>query len=264
MNAFIVSFLFFLGAVVGSFLNVCIDRMPAGLSVWHPPSKCGACGHAIRWYDNLPVLSWILLRGRCRDCGASFSVRHVLIEALCGLLLIAVWFVEGGINTIGSGLWPFASFVAKAFFTLVLVAVTLIDLEHTIIPDRITYPAMAVALSARFMEPGLTHALVDAAGGALVGAGSLWLIGLLYQKATGREGMGLGDVKLMVSLGIFLGIKGAFLVLLLSSLAGSIISGVLIALHRLTGKTAIPYGPFLAAGAWFIMFFGQYVSGKLF
>ena len=242
----ILLYLFVFGAIVGSFLNVCILRIPAGESVVAPRSRCGSCERTIAWYDNLPLLSWLVLRGRCRHCGASISFRYFVVELLTGLAAVAVFY------RVGLGF----EWVVVFAFTASLIVITFIDLDHRIIPDVISLPGIVAGfvLSARH-DPWLP-AMVNSLIGILFGGGILFAVAWGYEKATGREGMGGGDVKLLAMIGAFLGWQSIPFTLLVSSLSGSIIG---ISLMWWTGsdtKYAIPFGPFLAIGALFYVFCG--------
>jgi leader peptidase (prepilin peptidase)/N-methyltransferase len=236
---------FAFGAAVGSFLNVCIYRMPAGQSVVWPASRCPRCNTPIRPYDNLPLLSYVILRGRCRACAAPIPARYVIVEGLAGLsALAALWH------------WGSSPEALVAFgFLSALIVVTFIDLDHQIIPDVISLPGIAVGLllSLVLEQPGLRSAAIGAAlGGAVLAA-----VAYGYYWLTGREGMGGGDVKLLAMIGAFLGWKAVPVTLLLASLTGSIIGVSLMLLRGASTRLAIPFGPFLAAGAVCALFFGD-------
>lgn len=226
----------FLGLCLGSFLNVVIHRLPRGQSLARPRSRCPACGHAIRPWHNLPVLGFVILRGRCADCRAPISPRYPLIELAGGLLTMvaAVAFPS-----------PWHSLAALWFF-LALLAVFFIDLEHRIIPDEISLGGTVLGLLLAHWTVGLGVALA----GAAAGAGGLFLVGWIYRRVRGRDGMGFGDVKLAAMLGAFLGLPGLVLTVLLASVLGSITGIALVASRRGSGATALPFGSFLApAGA---------------
>jgi leader peptidase (prepilin peptidase)/N-methyltransferase len=228
--------LFVLGLAFGSFLNVVVYRLPRGQSIAWPPSSCPACGHAIRPWDNLPLVSWLLLRGRCRDCAAPISVRYPLVEFLGGALLVAV----------AATLGPRLTVLPAAAFALALVAVALIDFDFRIIPDEISIGGAVIGLFARgFTVPGVLAGLV----GVLVGAGSLYLVALGYRRITGIEGLGGGDVKLAGMIGAFLGWPGVFLTIFAAALAGSLVGLSLIGMGRGTRRTALPFGALLAPAA---------------
>ena len=228
--------LFGLGLAFGSFLNVVVYRLPRGQSIAWPPSSCPACGHAIRPWDNLPLVSWLVLRGRCRDCAAPISIRYPLVELLGGGLVVAV----------AATLGPRPTLLPAAAFALALVAVALIDFDFRIIPDEISIGGAAIGLLARgFTVPGVLAGLV----GVLVGAGSLYLVAWGYRRITGIEGLGGGDVKLAGMIGAFLGWPGVFLTIFAAALAGSLVGLSLIGLGRGTRRTALPFGALLAPAA---------------
>ncbi len=221
------------GAVIGSFLNVCIYRIPLGRSVVSPPSSCPACGTRIAPYDNVPVLAWIWLRGRCRSCRARISARYPAVEALTALIFLGLAWRYGA-----SWALPPALFFASA-----MIVVTLVDWDHRIIPDVITLPGIALGILASFLTP---VTLIGALAGAALGYALLWGLGRGYQRLTGVEGMGGGDVKLAAMLGAFLGWQGLLMTIFLASLSGSIAGLALIARGRGSRRTALPFGTFLA------------------
>ncbi|MBD3237880.1 MAG: prepilin peptidase [Candidatus Eisenbacteria bacterium] len=240
--------LFVIGLCLGSFVNVVIHRLPRGASLAGPRSRCPQCGATIAWYDNIPLLSYVLLRGRCRRCRHGISWRYPIVELLGGLLTVgtvlqAEWMGVGW----GVGL-------ARLLFALALLAVIFIDLDLQIIPDWITLPGIAAGLLSAAWGP---LGLVDALLGVLVGAGALLLLALGYRAATGRDGLGMGDVKLMAMVGAFLGWQGASATLLLGSLAGSAVGVALVLRGRGTRRTALPFGTFLAPAAWVVLFLGS-------
>jgi leader peptidase (prepilin peptidase) / N-methyltransferase len=229
------------GLIVGSFLNVVVHRLPRGESLVHPGSRCPSCGTPIKPYDNVPVLSWLALRGRCRRCGARISARYPLVEATTGILFAAVVVAKGPDREVWLGL----------LFVAVLIPVALIDLEHRIIPNRIVLPAAvagAAILAATQPAQLPAHAIAAVAAG-----GFLLLAALAYPR-----GMGMGDVKLAALMGLFLGpaVAPAMLVALLAgTLAGILVmarKGV-----REGRKTAVPFGPFLALGGVVGLFAGS-------
>ena len=241
---------FLLGLVVGSFANVCIHRLPLGQSVVRPKSRCPACGAPIEAHDNLPVLSFVLLRGRCRACRAPIAWRYPAVEAANGLLWLALAWLHGPTPR---------TFVEMALVTALLV-LSLIDLEHQILPDVITLPGVALGLAASFL-PGspltpLASALA-AAGGWLAFAA----VAKAYQKARGVEGLGQGDWKLAALLGAFLGWQKMLLTVLLASLAGTVVGLLAIALRGRDLRYALPLGTFLGAAGVLVVFLGDALLG---
>jgi leader peptidase (prepilin peptidase) / N-methyltransferase len=227
------------GLCVGSFLNVVIARVPDGRSIVTPGSACPRCGSPIAWYDNVPVLSYLLLRGRCRHCAGAISWRYPLVEAATGALFALAILARGA----GPDLVP-ALVLAAA-----LVAVTGIDLDHQIIPDVVTLPGIAAGLAFSLItgHPRWTDALI----GVLVGGGLFFLI-----IVASRGGMGGGDMKLAAMLGAFLGWRSLLVAILAAVLAGGILAIALLALRRRGRKDAVPFGPFLAMGGLVALFWG--------
>ena len=235
-----------LGLVVGSFANVCIHRLPLGQSVVRPPSRCPACGTLIKAYDNLPVLGFLLLRGRCRACRAPISWRYPAVEAANGLLWLALAYWHGPTPR---------SFVEMALFSALLV-LSLIDLDHQLLPDVITLPGVAIGLAASFL-PGSPvtplQALLAAAGGWLAFAA----VAKAYEKTRGIEGLGQGDWKLAALLGAFLGFQKMLLTVLLASMAGTLVGLLAIALRGRDMRYALPLGTFLGAAGVLTVFVGD-------
>ncbi len=224
------------GLVVGSFLNVCIHRLPRGESIVWPGSRCPGCGAPIRWFDNLPVLSYVWLAGRCRACGTRIALRYPLVELATMGLFLAHYAVLG---------WQ-PLLVVRLVLSAALVVLFVIDLEHRILPNRVTLPGIVVGLVASFAtDLGWRASIV----GILLGGGILWAIGEGYYRLRGEEGLGMGDVKMLAMIGAFLGWQQVLVTLVLSSLAGSLVGLALIAAGRGTMKYALPYGTFLAVGA---------------
>jgi leader peptidase (prepilin peptidase)/N-methyltransferase len=225
-----------LGLAVGSFLNVCIHRLPRGRSIVRPPSSCPSCGYALRWYDNVPVVSYAWLRGRCRNCQAPISIRYPIVELITMGVFLLHYAVYG---------WD-VLLVPRLLFACALIVLFAIDLEHQLLPNVITLPMIAAGLVfSLLLPPGPVSALI----GVLVGGGVLWLIGEAYYRFTHQEGMGGGDVKMLAMIGAFLGWKLVLVTLVLSSITGAVVGLVIIALRRGSMKYALPYGTFLALGA---------------
>ncbi len=235
---------FVVGLLVGSFLNVCIHRLPLSLSVVRPRSRCPQCGSPIRPWDNIPVLSYILLKGRCRDCGSRIPWRYPLVELLTGSF--------GALTILRFGLD--ATALVSFLLVCALLVVTFIDLDHHIIPDVISLPGILLGLAASF-GPGLVPP-TDALIGLLLGGGVLFLVAWGYQWLARREGMGGGDIKLLAMIGAFLGWKGVAVTLFIASLTGTL-AGLAVMLRRTEGmKAAVPFGPFLSIGAIAYLFRG--------
>jgi len=235
---------FIFGLVIGSFLNVCIHRLPSSQSIVHPRSRCPQCGHLIRVYDNIPVLSYLILRGRCRDCGARISLRYPVVELLSGA------FAAMAVARFGLGWQALLMYALIAAF----LVITFIDLDHRIIPDVITLPGIPIGLAASF-GPGMISPL-ESLVGILAGGGSLFLVAWGYQLVTQREGMGGGDIKLLAMIGAFIGWKGVLLTIFIASLTGTLAGMALIFRRRGDMKLAVPFGPFLAVGAIAYLFMG--------
>lgn len=228
-------YVFAFGAVIGSFLNVLIYRLPREVSVVRtPPSSCPACATPIRWFDNIPLLSWIALRGRCRACHAPISVRYPLVELAAGV------FAVGALARWGVSL----AAVEVVVFAWVSLALGLIDLDFQILPNVLTYPSIALGLLCSWFG-GYTWWL-DSLVGAVVGAVLPTLVIVIYKLWRGIEGMGWGDVKYLAAIGSVVGLRGAVGILVVASILGALVGLGLIAAGRGSGKTALPFGTFLA------------------
>jgi leader peptidase (prepilin peptidase)/N-methyltransferase len=233
------------GALIGSFLNVCIYRLPRYESIVWPGSHCPTCLHPIAWYDNIPLLSYVVLLGHCRHCGGRIPWRYPLVEALNAAGYVGLlWFFGPG--------WP-AVIYGLLYSALLVVAGT--DLTHKIIPNVITLPGMAVGiLSAATVLPiGLLNGVI----GLLVGGGILWLLAWASPYLFGKEGMGGGDIKLLGMIGAFLGWKPALMTIMVGAFLGSLVGVTLIATRVIKREDYIPFGPFLVCGALVALFFGQ-------
>lgn len=226
----------FLGLAIGSFLNVVIHRLPRGGSLVSPGSRCPSCGYDLGPLDNIPVLSYVMLAGRCRSCRARISPRYPLVEIATAGLFLAHYAIFG---------WT-PLLAVRLLFAASMVALFAIDLEHHLLPDAITLPGIVAGLLASlWLPPGIRDALI----GALVGGGVLWLIGEAYYRYSGEEGMGGGDVKMLAMIGAFLGWELVIVTLVFSSIAGSLIGVLLIVTRRGGMKYALPYGTFLSIAA---------------
>ncbi len=235
---------FIFGAAVGSFLNVCIYRLPAKTSIVKPSSRCPNCGHPIRYRDNLPIISFILLGGKCRDCKSRISLRYPLVELITAALAL-ILFIKFNLSL---------TFLVFFVFTAVLIVITFIDLDHQIIPDILTLPGIPLFfLAAVFI---VKVPWLEALIGLLVGGGVLFIIAFVYELISKREGMGGGDIKLLAMIGGFLGWKSLVFILLFSSLTGAIIGIAVMTIKKQDMKYAIPFGPFLSAAAIAYIFWG--------
>jgi leader peptidase (prepilin peptidase)/N-methyltransferase len=239
------------GLILGSFLNVCIHRLPLGESVVHPRSRCPSCGGAIPWYRNVPVLSWILLRGRCADCRAPISWRYPFVEALSGVTLVLLW------RTFGAD----PRFAIASAFALMLIALFFTDWDHQLLPDAITLTGTISGLAVAWFNPflpGEEWARVWAAlGGAALGSGLLWAVGAIYGRLRGVEAMGMGDVKMMAMVGAFSGPAGVVFTIFVASLGGAVIGLALIPLRGGSLKDKLPFGCFLAPAAFAALLVGR-------
>jgi len=263
MIAFII---FVFGLIIGSFLNVCILRIPVAESVVLPPSHCPSCGMPIKPYDNIPVVSWLVLAGRCRKCKARISAMYPMVELGTGLLFLACYLVFG----------IKAEALKWAIFAALLIVLTITDLRERILPDKVNFVGFGLGLLLSlftrpvdgtalwlanhlftYPPPEAALSFADALIGAGVASGLLWLVVEGYFRARGREGMGLGDVKMMAMAGAFLGLQRALLTILLGSLLGSIIGIAVIAIGRKGRDFELPFGTFLGAGAMLVVFFGS-------
>lgn len=247
---------FIFGALIGSFLNVCIVRIPKGESIVRPPSHCPSCNTPIPFYDNIPLVSYLLLGGRCRFCRKKFSPRYFFVELLTALLAVALLARFG----------PTIAFLVNFAFVAALVVISFIDLDTWIIPDVISLPGIGFGLLASVVQyPWPTDAVaippspMSSLIGILIGAGFLYLVARFYEFFTGTEGMGGGDVTLLAMIGAFLGWPAIPLALFLASVSGSIVGLALMLRVGAGGKYPIPFGPFLCLGALGHLFFGSAV-----
>ena len=241
------------GLIVGSYLNVVIYRLPRGISTVMPRSRCPECGTAIRAVDNVPVVSYLLLGGRCRACRARISWRYPLLEAATSALFLAS-FLRFGISF---------ETPAAALFCALMVALAMIDFDHMILPDKLTFPAIALGILLQPFLPwarlwdGSWGAMAGAALGALLGAGILLAVWAAWYLIRREEGMGLGDAKMLAAIGAFLGWKGVLVSLFFAALSGSVVGLGLMAWSGLGGKARLPFGTFLALGGLIALFAGE-------
>lgn len=235
------------GLCVGSFLNVCAYRLPLGESIVHPRSRCTSCGRTLSWFDNLPVLSWAVLGGRCRTCMQPVSWMYPAVEIVTALVFVITYLTYG--LTLLS--------LVRVAFGCALIVLFITDLQHKILPNVITLPGIVVGfVCSLFLPPGWMSSLI----GLAVGGGFLLAIAEAYYRVRGQEGLGMGDVKLLAMIGAFLGWKLVLLTLVFASFTGSLAGGVLIASGRGNMKYALPFGTFLAVGALFAATWGEPIA----
>ena len=236
MNVWLTVLLGLLGLIVGSFLNVCIYRLPRRESVNWPGSHCTACNRPLSWYENVPIISWLVLRGRCRTCGERISVVYPLVELITAVLFVAGYAIYG---------WS-PLLAVRLAFACAMVVLFAIDLRHHLLPNVITVPGIVIGfLLSLFLPPGWRASLI----GLIAGGAVLFAIAEGYYRLRGVEGLGMGDVKMLSMIGAFLGWKLMLVTLILGSFAGSLIGVGVIALGRGGMKAALPFGTFLAVGA---------------
>lgn len=246
LDSFLTVFSLLFGLILGSFLNVCIYRLPRHESIIHPPSTCPQCGKRIKFYDNIPLASYIVLLGKCRSCRSPISLRYPVVELIAGSLSTAL-FLKFGLS---------AAYPAFMLFSMSLVVISFIDLDHQIIPDVLSIPGILVGLGLSF--PAWTEiSWLESLIGIVGGGGFLFLVAVIFERLTGKEGMGFGDVKLLAMIGAWMGWRSLPFVILLASLAGILIGGGALLFSGRGYRSRIPFGPFLALGALLYLFFGK-------
>lgn len=236
------------GLAIGSFLNVCIYRIPEKRSIVRPPSSCPHCGERIRFYDNIPLVSYLFLLGKCRYCRRAISWQYPLVEALTGALSLFLYSRYG---------WSFQYLFTLAFGAT-LVTISFIDLNHQIIPDILSLPGILAGWAVSFFFPN--GFWFDSLIGSAAGGGALLLVAFIYEHLTGREGIGGGDIKLLTMIGAWMGWRALPLILLMSSLTGAVIGAVFLLLAGKGYRTRIPFGPFLSLGAMLYLFWGPQLT----
>jgi leader peptidase (prepilin peptidase) / N-methyltransferase len=245
INSYMAVLSFLLGLVLGSFMNVCIYRIPVKMSIVKPGSHCRSCSASIKWYDNIPLLSYLILRGRCRHCGTPIGFRYPLVEGLAGVLSLALFLRHG----------PGFIYLYMLVFSLSLVVISFIDLDHMIIPDVLSIPGIVLGLLGSFLVPYLSP--LDSLIGIIAGGGTFYIIAYGYSLLRGKEGMGGGDIKLIAMIGAWMGWRPLPIVILISALAGALIGGIFIIASGKGARARIPFGPFLALGALTYLFYGN-------
>jgi leader peptidase (prepilin peptidase) / N-methyltransferase len=248
--AYVILF-FILGACFGSFANVVIYRWPKEESFIKPRSKCPSCSAPIKSYQNIPIISWLFLKGKCAQCKNKISIMYPMVEALTGLIF-ALIFLTSGLSVVSLNMMVFTIFAVPCFF---------IDLKHMYLPDVMTLPGLACALIISFFNTTPTY--IESFFGALLGGGMLWLLAYAYKKWRGIEGMGGGDIKLLAWLGALLGYQSVTFVLFISSIVGTLVGSYFLIFKGKDSKTfAIPFGPFLILAGYFF-YFVTFYSGTL-
>jgi len=232
------------GLCVGSFLNVCIHRLPLKQSVVHPGSRCPDCGYALRWYDNVPVLSYAGLRGRCRSCARPISLQYPIVELVTAGVFLLHWYAFG----------PSALLGVRLVFACALIVLFMIDLEHQILPDAITLPGMVLGVACSVvLPPGPLMSLL----GLLLGGGLLWAIAEAWLRLRKVDAMGFGDVKMLAMVGAWLGVQMVLLTFVLASMLGGLVGAVLIGSRRADMATRVPFGTMLAVAAFVASVYGE-------
>jgi leader peptidase (prepilin peptidase) / N-methyltransferase len=258
-------FVFLFGLVIGSFLNVCILRIPEGKSIVRPASACPKCAAAIRPYDNIPVLSYLLLGGKCRACKTRISWMYPAVELLTGTLFLGCWLAFG----------PTPAALKWAAFSAIMVVLVFTDLRERVLPDMVNYTGLGIGLAISlftppadgtafwlsnklfaFPPPAPAVSVMDALLGAAIGSSLLWIVSEAYFRLRGREGMGLGDVKMMLMAGAFLGVKRTLLTIFVGSVLGSLLGLAIILAKRKGSDYELPFGSFLGMAAILVVFFG--------
>lgn len=224
------------GACVGSFLNVCIYRLPRGESLAWPASHCTSCSRPLSWYENIPIASWLALRGRCRSCRAPITVRYPIVELVTAALFAGAWAVYG----------PTPLLAVRLLFIAMLVVLFAIDLEHYILPNVITYSGVVIGLASSLMLP---PGWLDSLLGVVVGGLFPFLVAEAYLRIRGREGMGMGDFKMLAMVGAFLGLQMVWITLLLACALGIVIGGGALLASRRGMGARLPFGTFIAVAA---------------
>ena len=239
---------FVLGLVLGSFANVCIYRMPRNLSIVKPNSHCTNCNSFIKWYDNIPILSYIILKGKCRNCGSRISFIYPTIEFICGLLFLSMYFLLG------------FSYILIPFCLLVfcLLVITVIDFDFQIIPDEISFFLIILGLLVSpfniVLGDTMLHRIINSFLGLLAGGGSLLLVAIVGKWIFGKDAMGGGDIKIMAGVGAFIGWDKVLFSIFIACLLGSIVGICMILLKKIGKKQEIPFGPYLAISSFFVLF----------
>jgi leader peptidase (prepilin peptidase)/N-methyltransferase len=244
MKILLLTLIFILGSVFGSFLNVCIYRIPRNISIVFPSSFCPTCKKNIPFYYNIPIIGYIILKGKCKFCNEKISIRYPFIEGLTGCLALLCY-----LN------WDLNLAILHFLFLSSLIVITFIDIDFQIIPDVISLPAILISFFLSIFV--LNRSFISTILAILIGGGIFFIIGKIYELVAKKEGLGGGDVKLMAYFGGYLGLKSIFFIIFVSSLFGTIYGLSLMILHGKKSSQAIPFGPFLSLGAFLYLFFGD-------
>jgi leader peptidase (prepilin peptidase) / N-methyltransferase len=232
------------GLCIGSFLNVCIHRLPLKLSVVRPGSRCPDCGYALRWYDNIPVFSYASLRGRCRSCAKPISIQYPIVEIVTAAVFVVHWYAFG----------PTVLLPVRLLFACALIVLFMIDLEHQILPDAITLPGIVLGVAFSFaLPPGPVMSVL----GVVLGGGLLWAIAEAWLRLRKVDAMGFGDVKMLAMVGAWLGVKMVLVTFVLSSMLGGLVGAILIGSRRADMATRVPFGTMLAVAALVASLYGE-------
>ena len=241
-------FIFIMGLILGSFGNVCIYRMPREMSIVKPPSHCTNCNNSIKWYDNIPIISYLVLKGKCRNCGTKISFIYPAIEFLCGLLFASMYFVFG----FSYALFPFCLLMFS------LLVITAIDFEFQIIPDEFSFMLMIVGFATSFFNPilgdSIGQRMLSSFEGLLAGGGSLLAVAFVGKLLFKKDAMGGGDIKLMAGVGAFVGWEKVLFAIFIASVLGSIVGILLILFKKIIKRQEIAFGPYLAIGSYAVLF----------
>ncbi len=269
LNTFLLILSFVLGCMIGSFLNVCVWRLPRNESVIHPRSRCPKCGNLIAWYDNIPIVSWLVLGAKCRNCGTTISWQYPLVEAITGVLFCCVY-------------WRFGMVIATPVYMLFvagLILITFVDLADWTIPNEVTFPGIPIGIVCGvvgMVYPAsgfIVRSVIESLAAAVIGGGILYLLDKLTLLLAKKRGMGFGDVKLMAMLGAFLGWKSILFIMMVSSIIGSGVGLTLLAITKQTAKNKpddleaqgghyLPFGPYLAVAGLLYLFFGEWIMSS--
>jgi len=253
-DLFLILAAYLFGTVIGSFLNVLIYRLPRDKSIVYPPSSCPNCGHKIRWYENIPIVSYMFLKGKCSSCSKKISLRYPFVEFITGLSAV-VSYLKWGLTL---------DFAFSFLFLSLIIVVIFVDIDFKIIPDEINLIGFISGFIYSFLRSDFS--IVDAVVGALVGAGFLFAVAYFYLKVRKIEGLGMGDVKLLAFFGTYLGWFGSLFTIFLGSFLGAVIGISMAYLQKAEDKSKfeIPFGPFLSLAAVIYLFFGEYIKNFYF